>query len=58
MQSATPARAAPSAARSVESGPIDPDLQHLIDAWPPLPVAVKARILGIIEGAATMTREQ
>ena len=40
------------------SAHIDPDLQCLIDAWPTLPVAVKARILGIIEGADTMTREQ
>ncbi|MCZ6734540.1 MAG: hypothetical protein O7F17_03720 [Planctomycetota bacterium] len=51
MQSETPARAAPSAARSVESDPIDPDLATVIDAWPSLPKPVKAGIVALVNTA-------
>ncbi|MCH8153450.1 MAG: hypothetical protein IH830_13885 [Planctomycetes bacterium] len=44
--------AAPSAARSVESEgqtvQLDPDLQHLIDAWPTLSKPVKAGIVAMV----------
>ncbi len=48
--------AAPSAARSVESegetAQLDPDLQHLIDAWPALPEAIRAGIVAMVNAAA------
>jgi hypothetical protein len=41
-------RAAQGAAVDAENGPIEPDLQAVIDAWPALPDAVKAGILAMV----------
>lgn len=43
--------AAESAAAGAENGPVDPDLQAVIDAWPALPAAVKAGILAMVRAA-------
>ena len=45
--------AAPGAAVDAENGPIDPDLQTTIEAWPDLSDAVKAGILAMVRSAAT-----
>ena len=42
--------AAKCAANADDSDPIDPDLTSVVDDWPKLSEAVKARILGIVEG--------
>lgn len=42
---------AESGALAASSTPSDPDLQYLIDAWPCLPQAVKARVLVLVHGA-------
>ena len=34
-----------------ENGPIDPDLQTIIEGWPDLPEPVKAGILAMVHGA-------
>jgi hypothetical protein len=40
--------AAPGAALAPDSGPIDPGLAEVIDAWPGLPEAVRANILAMV----------
>ena len=44
-------RAAPGAAVSAETVPLDPDLQLVIDAWPTLPEATKIGILAMVRAA-------
>ncbi|MCZ6736103.1 MAG: hypothetical protein O7C65_09965 [Planctomycetota bacterium] len=34
-----------------KSGLADPDLQHLIDAWPDLPEAIRAGIVAMVNAA-------
>lgn len=43
---------AESGAVADETGPIDPDLQRIIDAWPALPDALKTGIVAMVEVAA------
>ena len=43
--------AAPGAADESKNGPIDPDLQSVIDAWETLPDPVKAGILAMVRAA-------
>ena len=43
--------AAPGAAVDTENGPIDAELQSIIERWPELPGAVKAGILAMIHAA-------
>jgi hypothetical protein len=45
------ASGAESGAVSPISGPIDPDLQRVIDAWPNLPEAVKAGIVAMVKAS-------
>jgi hypothetical protein len=40
-----------SGALAMQSGPIDPDLASVIDAWPTLPEAIRAGILAMIRAA-------
>ena len=39
------------ATRAQQNRPTDPDLRHLIDAWPTLPAAVKAGIVAMVKTA-------
>jgi hypothetical protein len=48
--------AAPGAAVDAENGPIDPDLQHIIVAWPHLPEDVKETVIGTVEDAMKAAR--
>ena len=43
--------AAPRAALELAKGPIDPDLQHVIDRWFDLPDAVRAGMLAMVHEA-------
>jgi hypothetical protein len=45
-------RAAQGAAASAENGPIDSDLQMLIDAWPAMPESAKAIVLAVVAAVA------
>jgi len=51
LQNPSPEGGAESGAVSPISGPIDPDLQRVIDAWPNLPEAVKAGILAMVKAS-------
>jgi hypothetical protein len=42
-------RAASGAAVGIENGPIDPDLQAIIECWADLPKAVKAGIVAMVK---------
>ena len=44
-------RGAESGAGGAETGHFNLDLQHVIDAWPMLPEAVRAGILAIVDAA-------
>jgi len=44
---------APGAAVDAENGPIDVDLQVIIQRWPDLPEAVKTGILAMVHAAGT-----
>ena len=46
-----PAGGAESGPLGAHSGPIDPDLALLIDAWPRLPEAVRRHIVAMVEAA-------
>ena len=43
---------AKSGAVSADCSPTDPDLAHILDAWPTLPQAVRAGILALVRAAA------
>jgi hypothetical protein len=43
--------AAPGAAVDAENGPIDPDLQHIIVAWPHLLEAVRETVIRTVDDA-------
>jgi hypothetical protein len=44
-------RAAESGAVDAREAPIDPDLQAVIEAWPGLPEAVKAKVIELVQAA-------
>jgi len=50
-QNPSPEGGAESGAVSPISGPIDPDLQRVIDAWPNLPEAAKAGIIAMVKAS-------
>ena len=49
LQQSSGAGGAESGSLPPDSAQTDPDLRRLVDAWPTLPDAVKADILGMIE---------
>ena len=46
-------RAAKSGARDARDGDVQSELQSVIDAWPHLPEAVKAKIVAMVKAACT-----
>ena len=45
------ASAAPGAALEPDSGMVDPELSAVVEAWPTLPVAIRADILAVVRAA-------